>query len=180
MSDNAQAPSGPDLERGAPLGDIPEGGVLAGHVGDEPALLSRSGERVFAVAGACTHYGGPLAEGLVEGGKVHCPWHHACFDLKTGEALAAPAFAPLQTWRVEIEGGVAFVRELVLPRCSRLFRGPRLRLRISELLLPSVSIGPELGCHFTLAAQSFDRFVLCQLRMADLCLQIVRDGLHVR
>jgi len=75
---------------------------------------------------------------------------------------------------------VAFVRELVLPRCSRLFRGPRLRLRISELLLPSVSIGPELGCHFTLAAQSFDRFVLCQLRMADLCLQIVRDGLHVR
>lgn len=75
---------------------------------------------------------------------------------------------------------MAFIRELVLPRRCRLFRDPRLRLRISELLLPGVSIGSELGGHFTLAAQSFDRFVLCQLRMADLCLQIVRDGLHVR
>lgn len=104
-------PEGPDLAQGAPLADIPPGGVLQGRFGEETVLLSRSGDAVFAVAGACSHYGGPLAEGLIRDGTVRCPWHHACFDLKTGEALAAPAFAPLQTFQVEVIDGVAFVRE---------------------------------------------------------------------
>ena len=74
-------------------------------------LVSRIDGGIFAVSGACTHYGGNLGDGLVTGGTVRCPLHHACFDLRTGEARSAPAFAPLDRWRVEVEEGVIFLRE---------------------------------------------------------------------
>lgn len=110
MSETGKAPSGPDLAAGVPLTDIPPSGVLVGHVDGAPVLLARLDDGFFAVAGACTHYGGPLSEGLVADGVVQCPWHHACFSLRTGAALAAPAFAGLATWQVEVVGNHAFVR----------------------------------------------------------------------
>lgn len=110
MAGDTSAPSGPDLAAGVPLADIPLGGILAGHVGDRPVMLYRARDEIFAVAGACTHYGGPLAEGLVRGGRVHCPWHHACFSLRTGEALQAPAFDALERYAVETTDGRVFVR----------------------------------------------------------------------
>ncbi|MBX6745475.1 MAG: Rieske 2Fe-2S domain-containing protein, partial [Acetobacteraceae bacterium] len=67
MGDNHEQPDGPDLTRGIPLADLPDGGMLAGRVGDEAVLLARRGEEVFAIGATCTHYGGPLAEGLVVG-----------------------------------------------------------------------------------------------------------------
>ena len=96
--------SGPELTAGVALLEIPDGGVLVGHVGDEAVLLYREGESVSAVGGTCTHYSGPLGEGRVEGGVVHCPWHHACFSLRTGEALRAPALNPVPRWGVVREG----------------------------------------------------------------------------
>ena len=103
--------SGPDLARGVPLAEIPDNGLLGGHAYGKPVLLAREGTSVWAVDGACTHYSGPLAEGLKVGETVRCPWHHACFNLKTGEAVGAPALRPLATWTVEQEGGRVFVRE---------------------------------------------------------------------
>lgn len=99
-----------DFSQGVTLSDIPGTGVVRGHVGDEAVLLARVDGQLHAVSGSCTHYGGPLAEGLRVGDEIRCPWHHACFSLRTGQALKAPAFAPLACWEVEIEGDKAFVR----------------------------------------------------------------------
>jgi NADPH-dependent 2,4-dienoyl-CoA reductase/sulfur reductase-like enzyme/nitrite reductase/ring-hydroxylating ferredoxin subunit len=103
--------SGPDLAQGIALADLPDGGRLLGHRDGEPVLLVRRGEEFFAVAAACSHYGGPLAEGLIVDDTVRCPWHHACFDLRTGEALRAPALMPLGCWSVEQRGDRIIVGE---------------------------------------------------------------------
>ncbi|HET9160605.1 MAG TPA: Rieske 2Fe-2S domain-containing protein, partial [Caulobacteraceae bacterium] len=99
-----------DLSLGVPLAEVVEGQPIAGQVNAEPVLLSRLDGELHAIGGACTHYGGPLSEGLIAGETVRCPWHHACFSLKTGEALAAPAFAGVDVWQVEFEGDQVFVR----------------------------------------------------------------------
>jgi apoptosis-inducing factor 3 len=101
----------PDFSKGVTLDRIPDGGKLLGVVEGEDVLLVRSGSEFFAVGASCTHYHGPLAEGLLVGEEVRCPWHHACFSLRTGEALRAPALDPLQCWKVELKGDAVFVRE---------------------------------------------------------------------
>jgi NADPH-dependent 2,4-dienoyl-CoA reductase/sulfur reductase-like enzyme/nitrite reductase/ring-hydroxylating ferredoxin subunit len=106
---------GPDLTKGLPRSDIPADGVVGGHVGDDVVILARHGDEIVAVAGACTHYSGPLKQGLRVAGTVRCPWHHACFDLKTGAALEAPALSPLDRWKVEESDGLVFVREKLPP-----------------------------------------------------------------
>jgi NADPH-dependent 2,4-dienoyl-CoA reductase/sulfur reductase-like enzyme/nitrite reductase/ring-hydroxylating ferredoxin subunit len=97
--------SGPDLEQGIALDAIPEDGVLLGHAQGEAVLVVRRGADVYALGASCTHYGGPLAEGLLVGDTVRCPWHHACFDLRTGEALRPPALNDVAAWHVEQSAG---------------------------------------------------------------------------
>ena len=111
MAEEDAKPKGPDLSKGIALASFPESGMLTGHVGEDEILLVRRDGQVFAVSAHCTHYHGPLADGLVVDGTVRCPWHHACFDLSTGEALHAPAFDPLGCWKVEQRDGVVFVGE---------------------------------------------------------------------
>ena len=94
MAEDQAPPAGPDLTQGVALADFRDG-KLTGHVGDDEVLLVRGGTQVFAVAAHCTHYHGPLADGLVVGDSVRCPWHHACFDLRSGDAVRAPARAHL-------------------------------------------------------------------------------------
>lgn len=101
----------PDFKGGFPLRDLPDGGAEAGTVDGEEVILVRTGDSIFAVGAHCTHYKGPLADGLIVGDTVRCPWHHACFSLRTGEALRAPALDPIACWRVEVVGDAAFVRE---------------------------------------------------------------------
>jgi NADPH-dependent 2,4-dienoyl-CoA reductase/sulfur reductase-like enzyme/nitrite reductase/ring-hydroxylating ferredoxin subunit len=102
---------GPDLRNGVALGDVVEGKPFAGHDGTSAVLLIRLGAEVFAVGGTCTHYSGPLAEGLLTGDCIRCPWHHARFSVRTGEPLAGPALNALPRWRTSIEGDRVFLRE---------------------------------------------------------------------
>jgi NADPH-dependent 2,4-dienoyl-CoA reductase/sulfur reductase-like enzyme/nitrite reductase/ring-hydroxylating ferredoxin subunit len=110
MSHEPSEPKGPDLAAGRPLDDLTDGQPLLGHVEGEAVILVRRGNEAFAVGATCSHYGGPLAEGLVVGDTVRCPWHHACFSLRTGEALRAPALKPVDAHAVSIAGGTVTVR----------------------------------------------------------------------
>jgi len=103
-------PSGPDLAQGVAYTEL-AGGKLLGHVGDRDVLLVRADREIFAIDAQCTHYHGPLADGLVVGETIRCPLHHACFNLRNGEAVHAPAIAPLTAWRVEQTEGRIFVRD---------------------------------------------------------------------
>ena len=112
MADAQDAPK-PDLKNGVSLAGLADGAMLVGRVDDEEVLLARRGDEIFAVSAHCTHYHGPLADGLIAGDTVRCPWHHACFSLRTGEALRAPALDPIACWRVERSGNTVFVREKI-------------------------------------------------------------------
>jgi NADPH-dependent 2,4-dienoyl-CoA reductase/sulfur reductase-like enzyme/nitrite reductase/ring-hydroxylating ferredoxin subunit len=101
----------PDFTAGVPAAAIPDGGMLLGRVGEQEVVLVRRGTELFAVGAICSHYHGPLSQGLVVGDTLRCPLHHACFSLRSGEALRAPALDPIDCWRVEQSGDTVMVRE---------------------------------------------------------------------
>ena len=111
MSKESSQPNGPDLAQGFASAQLADGAMLRGHVGEQAVLVARRGQELFAIGATCTHYGGPLAEGLLVDDTVRCPWHHACFSLRTGEALRPPALDPVSCWRVERQDDRIFVRE---------------------------------------------------------------------
>ena len=111
-------PSKPDFRDGFRAKDLSQGGIAVGRVADEDALLVHVGEEFFVVGASCSHYHGPLSDGLVVGDTLRCPWHHACFSLRNGEALRAPAFDPIPCWRVEVQGEMLFAREKQTPQRS--------------------------------------------------------------
>jgi 3-phenylpropionate/trans-cinnamate dioxygenase ferredoxin reductase subunit len=108
-------PAPPDLKLGLRTEAVPDGGMVAGRVDDEDVILVRRGPDFFAVGAFCTHYHGNLADGLLVGDTVRCPLHHACFSLRTGAALRAPALDTIACWRVERSGDRVFVREKLDP-----------------------------------------------------------------
>ena len=108
MASDDKGPTGPDLSKGVSAGDLPDGGMMAGHIGDDEILLVRQNGTLYALSAHCTHYHGPLADGLLVGATVRCPWHHARFNLGTGEAIAAPALSQ------QVSGLSAGARERVI------------------------------------------------------------------
>ncbi|MCB0114245.1 MAG: non-heme iron oxygenase ferredoxin subunit [Caldilineaceae bacterium] len=73
------------------------------------AIFNLEGD-YYAIEDVCTHDGGPLVEGdVLEGGKVRCPRHGACFDIRTGRALSMPAFSPTATYEVKVDGDDVWV-----------------------------------------------------------------------
>src|SRR6476661_3185056 len=105
MADQGNPPTGPDLAAGVGSDELRDGTMMAGRFGGDAVLLARTGGRCFAIGATCTHYGGPLAEGLLDGAIVHCPWHHAKFDLRTGVAVGPPAIDSQPCWHVEEKDG---------------------------------------------------------------------------
>ncbi|SAK57139.1 FAD-dependent oxidoreductase [Caballeronia ptereochthonis] len=111
MSESSSSIAGTDFTQGIPATDIADGGMVTGHVGEEPVLLVRRAGELFAIGATCPHYGAPLADGLLVADTVRCPWHHASFSLRTGQLLRPPAQDDLKCWRVEQRDGRAFVCE---------------------------------------------------------------------
>jgi apoptosis-inducing factor 3 len=103
--EETQQPKGPDLKAGVDLESLVENSPLLGHFDGEAVILVRQRENIFAIGATCTHYSGPLAEGLVVGETIRCPWHHARYSLRTGEAEGAPALNPVSCFMVQREGG---------------------------------------------------------------------------
>ena len=104
-------PNTPDLTKGFPANGLPDGGMIQGKVGGDDVILARRGNEFFAVGPSCTHYHANLVEGLIVGEELRCPLHHACFSLRTGAPLRAPALDAIPCWRVERVGNHVFVHE---------------------------------------------------------------------
>ncbi|WP_024881436.1 FAD-dependent oxidoreductase [Methylosinus sp. LW3] len=115
MGEGAAAADGPDFSLGVSVADMADGAILSGRVGAEPALLIRRGDEFSIIGSACTHYQGPLGEGLVVADTIRCPWHHACFSVRDGRALRAPALDPIPCWRAEKRGDLLFAMEKIDP-----------------------------------------------------------------
>ncbi|HEX6749823.1 MAG TPA: FAD-dependent oxidoreductase [Longimicrobium sp.] len=109
MGGEKQELEGPDLTEGVPLDELGEGAILTGHANGEAVVVVRAGGEVFALDANCTHYGVPLGGGIVVDGTIRCPAHHSRFDLRTGEAVAAPALRSTGCWNVETRDGRVFV-----------------------------------------------------------------------
>ena len=109
MAEASSELEGPDFEKGYEIAKVRDGEMLLGHAFGEAVLVARRGEELFAIGATCTHYGGPLAKGLMVDCMVRCPWHHARFDLRTGEAVAAPALNNVACYKLEKRGERFFV-----------------------------------------------------------------------
>jgi NADPH-dependent 2,4-dienoyl-CoA reductase/sulfur reductase-like enzyme/nitrite reductase/ring-hydroxylating ferredoxin subunit len=102
--------TGPDLAAdGISLEDLNPDIPVAGHFEGQPVAVVATTDGVRAISGKCSHYGGPLAEGLCVGNEIRCPWHHAAFDLETGEAVGAPALNPIPVFQTDEKDGRVFV-----------------------------------------------------------------------
>ncbi len=101
---------GPDFAiDGIACSALEEGKPVAGQANGEPVLIVRRGEAFFAIGAACSHYGAPLADGIVEAGTIRCPWHHARFELATGEASGPPALNAIPCFPLERRGDRLYV-----------------------------------------------------------------------
>src|SRR5436305_13749877 len=109
MAEASSELEGPDLEKGYETENVREGEMLLEHAFGEPVLVARRGDDLFGIGATCTHYGGPLAKGLMADCTVRCPWHHARFDLRTGEAIAAPALSDVACYKIEKRGERFFI-----------------------------------------------------------------------
>jgi NADPH-dependent 2,4-dienoyl-CoA reductase/sulfur reductase-like enzyme/nitrite reductase/ring-hydroxylating ferredoxin subunit len=127
MGDNSP-PTGPDFTKGVSSTELPAGGVLLGQADGEAVLLVRRPGAVYAIGAKCTHYSSSLVDGLVEGDTIRCPWHHACFDLKSGEAIGAPALNPLPCWDVKEKDG----RIQLFSKLPHVAPGPRVGAKVPE------------------------------------------------
>ena len=98
-----------DLVKICPTSDVAEGSVKAFEVGPNVIAVYNVDGEFFATDNECTHGAASLAEGILEGDTIECTLHFGAFNVKTGEAVQAPCFTPLRTYKVSVEGGNVMV-----------------------------------------------------------------------
>ncbi|MBC7569573.1 MAG: FAD-dependent oxidoreductase [Spirosoma sp.] len=91
------------------IDDLADGEMKQVKVGEHDVLLARTDGQFYALHPQCTHYHAPLVKGILYGHRLVCPWHNACFDIRTGHRLEAPALTALPTYKVRIDGEQVFV-----------------------------------------------------------------------
>ena len=146
-----------DFTKGIAAHEVGDGAIVAGRVGDEEVLIARQGTEMFAISAHCTHYHGPLAEGLLAGDTIRCPWHHACFSLRTGAPVRAPALDPVDCWRIEQQGDRLFVRQKLEAAPKPSSRGDRSRWPESVVIIGGGAAG--LAASDVLRREGYDRRV---------------------
>src|SRR5438552_16251265 len=119
MAEASSELEGPNFQSGCEIDKLADEEMLLGHAFGEPVLVARRGDELFAIGATCTHYGGPLAKGLIVDCIVRCPWHHARFDLRTGEAIGAPALNDVACYKVEKRGDRFFVTSKIDEKPAR-------------------------------------------------------------
>ncbi len=96
-------------ERVCALADVPEGEVRAVACGERSIAVANIGGELAAIDNLCTHDGGPLGDGRLDGGRVLCPRHGAAFDARSGRALTLPAVRGVRAYDVTVVGGDVYV-----------------------------------------------------------------------
>ncbi len=110
----------------ARVGDLRDGEMKEVEVGENKVLLIRLKGKFHAVGSVCTHYGGPLAEGVLSGARVYCPWHQSVFNAISGDLEEPPGFDAVPRFEVRVEGDqviVAVPDEKVERRTMAMCRG---------------------------------------------------------
>lgn len=152
MAEQAQL-TGPDFGAGIDASSLRDGEKVLGHANGEAVLLARLGDDFVAIGATCSHYGGPLAEGVIDGDTVRCPWHHACFSLRTGEALRAPALNPVACWKVERRTAKVVVTEKI----ERDPLAPSYPVKVDRSAMPRDVVIVGAGAAGTAAAEMLRR-----------------------
>ena len=99
-----------EWHRVAEEGDLAENMPLPVRIGDICIAVVRLDDGIFALNDICTHEYALLSDGYCEDGKLECPLHQACFDIRTGRALNEPAEVDVATYPTKVEGGVVYVQ----------------------------------------------------------------------
>lgn len=94
-----------------PVADVPENTLRRVEVAGVPVVLLRSRDRYFAIAATCSHAGGPLDEGELQGTVVQCPWHGSRFRMSDGKALTGPATFAQPRYDVRVLNGIIHLRQ---------------------------------------------------------------------
>ena len=100
-----------DFVKVAETKDIQPTKMKAVEIAGENICLINVEGKYYAIGNVCTHEGGPLAEGTLEGYEVECPWHGSKFDIRTGKVTRPPANEPESNYEVKVEGNDILIRK---------------------------------------------------------------------
>lgn len=101
----------PDFVEVCKTDDIPEGERSYFAFEEETIVVFNVGGKFYAIADVCTHDGGPLEDGDLEGYEIECPRHGARFDIRNGDALSMPAVVPVPCYQTKVEGDTLYVED---------------------------------------------------------------------